>query len=129
MFLFEVLFFIHILSDGYSFKNIDGYSVLTIWAAVMTLVFLVFSVLGLLNIDSRIRNLHDAEKRVEDIESRMTALLEDFKISAEKEKESIVKKAEGEIMKIMDKSALRQNNFDILTQIQNNPDPEFRIKL
>lgn len=128
VFLFEVLFFLHIWADGYSFRNIDGYSVLTIWAAVLMLIFLVFSVLGLLNVDSRIRNLHDAEKRVEDIETKMTSLLEEFKISAEKEKQGIVKKAEEEIVKIMDKSAIRQNNFDILTQIQNNPDPEYRIK-
>lgn len=81
-----------------------------------------------MNVDSRIRNLHDAEKRVEDIEAKMTSILEEFKISAEKEKQGLVKKAEEEIVKIMDKSAVRQNNFDILTQIQNNPDPEYRIK-
>lgn len=40
--LFEVMFFLHIWADGYSFRNIDGYSVLTIWAAVMMLIFLVF---------------------------------------------------------------------------------------
>lgn len=128
MLLFEALFFLHILADGYSFRNIDGYSILTIWAAVLMLIFLVFSVLGLLNVDSRIRNLHDAEKRVEEIETKMTKLLHDFQLSAEKEKRNIVKKAEEEVVKIMDKSAVRQNSFDILTQIQNNPDPEFRIK-
>lgn len=126
--IFEVLFFLHIWADGYSFRNIDGYSILTIWAAVLMLIFLVFSVLGLLNVDSRIRNLHDAEKRVEEIEVEMTKLLHEFQLSAEKEKRNIVKKAEEEVVKIMDKSAVRQNNFDILTQIQNNPDPEFRIK-
>lgn len=128
MLLFEVLFFLNIWADGYSFRNIDGYSILTIWAAVLMLIFLVFSVLGLLNVDSRIRNLHDAEKRVEEIESKMTKLLHEFQLSAEKEKRNIVKKAKEEVVKIMDKSAVRQNNFDILTQIQNNPDPEFRIK-
>lgn len=128
MLLFEVLFFLHIWADGYSFRNIDGYSILTIWAAVLMLIFLVFSVLGLLNVDSRIRNLHDAEKRVEEIETKMTTLLHEFQLSAENEKKNIIKKAEEEVVKIMDKSAVRQNNFDILTQIQNNPDPEFRIK-
>ena len=126
--LFEVLFLLNIWADGYSFRNIDGYSILTIWAAVLMLIFLVFSVLGLLNVDSRIRNLHDAEKRVEEIETKMTKLLHEFQLSAEKEKRNIVKKAEEEVVKIMDKSAVRQNNFDILTQIQNNPDPEYRIK-
>lgn len=86
MLLFEVLFFLNIWADGYSFRNIDGYSILTIWAAVLMLIFLVFSVLGLLNVDSRIRNLHDAEKRVEEIEAKMTKLLQEFQMSAEKEK-------------------------------------------
>ena len=124
---FELLFFLHALVDAYRFDNIDAFGVFTIWAAVLTIVFLVFAVMGLLNIDNRIKELNDARDRLSAMEIEMRTEINNFKLSTEEERKKIVSKARQEVIELMNESTKRQNTFDRLTQIACTPDPMARI--
>lgn len=126
--VFELMFFLHWWVDANNFRHTDGSIVISIWAAVLTVVFVVFSLLGLLNIDNRIKELSEIKGRLVEMEAEMKQTLVSVKSSAEQERNKIVKMAEKEVIQIMDKSALRQNVFDQMTQITNIPDPVVRIK-
>lgn len=125
--IFEGLFILHAWAGSFTFGNIGGVSIITIWAAVLTVVFLVFSIMGLFNIDNRIKELNDARDRLSSMEAEMKAEMLKFKLSAEEERQKIVQKAQAEVVKIMNKSSERQNTFDRLTQIACTPDPVGRI--
>lgn len=127
IFIFETLFLFHAWIDAYSFVRIEDSGIITIWAAVLTVVFLVFSVMGLLNIDNRIKELNDTRERLSEMEREMKDEIQKFKLSAEEERKKLVKSAQDEVIKIMNKSTERQNIFDRLTQIACNPDPVARI--
>ncbi|MBO5675340.1 MAG: hypothetical protein J6S07_03320, partial [Bacteroidaceae bacterium] len=65
---------------GISFKeSISMVDTLTIWAAVITIVFLVFSVMGLMNID----------RKIDEVESVRLKLQEEFKRIETKSEEII----------------------------------------
>ncbi len=127
VFIFEALFLLHAWIDAYSFSKIENGGIITIWAAVLTVVFLVFYVMVLLNIDNRIKELNDTRERLSTMEREMKEEIQKFKLSAEEERKKLVKRAQDEVVKIMNKSAERQNTFDQLTQIACNPDPVARI--
>lgn len=61
--LFELLFWIHSCIQNNIPVDFTGVTTLTIWAAVLTIVFVVFSAIGLLNIDSRIKELNDIKHK------------------------------------------------------------------
>lgn len=126
--LFEGLLLLHGWIGSEHSVEIDAVGIFTIWAAVLTVVFLVFSVMGLLNIDNRIKELNDTKDRLNQMEAEMKEEIRKFKISADEQRRKIVAKAQEEVVKIMDKSAERQNIFDLLTQIALNPDPLYRIR-
>ncbi len=126
--IFEALFLLHAWQDAYQFGNIDGIGVITVWATVLTVVFLVFSVMGLMNIDSRIKELNEIRERLMEVEKKVVETEKDFKLSAEQEKKNVVKKAQEQIVEIINKSAERQNTFDELAHIANIPDPDVQIK-
>lgn len=73
----EALFLLErTLGNGYSLsETVSRVDVLTIWAAVITIVFLVFSVIGLLDIDRRI-------KEVDDIKEKQTAKFREIEESS-----------------------------------------------
>ncbi len=125
---FEALFILHACMDGFRFSNIDGFDIISIWATVITIVFIVFSIMGMMNIDSRIKELNDTKERLAKAEHEISKTVESLKSSAEKEKSEIVKKAQEQLIKIIDKSAQRQNIFDQLTRIANIPDLNAQIK-
>lgn len=108
--VFELMFFLHWWADANNFRHTDESVVITIWAAVLTVVFVVFSLLGLLNIDNRIKELGEIKSRLVEMETNMKQTLASVKSSAEEERNKIVKMAEKEVVQIMDKSALRQND-------------------
>lgn len=126
--IFEFLFWLHGQLELNLPVDFTGVTTLTVWAAVLTVVFTVFAILGLLNIDNRIKELSDLKRDVAETNSQMKEQLGIIKRSAEEERARIVKKAQDEVIKIMDKSAKRQNLFDRLTQIANMIDPVSQIK-
>lgn len=124
--IFEFLFFLHIGLNNYpiTWNPIDN---LTIWATVITIVFLVFSVMGLLNIDGRIKELNELKDKVAETYQQMQNELILLKNSSSEQKKEIVEKAEQEIKRLMDTSANRQNLYDIISKITNTPAPDIRV--
>lgn len=125
----EALFLLErTLGNGYSLsETVSRVDVLTIWAAVITIVFLVFSVIGLLDIDRRI-------KEVDDIKEKQTAKFREIEESSREiiessrdAKRQIVEQAEKEVKKILNKSTNRQNYFDQITGINNEMFPDRKV--
>lgn len=101
---------------------------ITIWAAVMTIVFLVFSVVGLINIDHRLSELNKTKEEMQKTSLEMREQLMKLKTSTDEEREKIVKRAEAELKKIINESAIRQNLFDELGRIAADPAPDKRAQ-
>lgn len=127
--LFELLFFIHRKLEYDLALDIDAVDAITIWATVLTIVFLVFSVLGLLNIDGRIKELNEQRDELRKLNDEMKEALRSIKESATDERMKIVDQAEKEIKNIINKSTERQNLYDRLTKIANTLDPAGRVTL
>lgn len=100
---------------------------ITIWAAVITIVFVVFSLLTLKNIDGKISELEKLKdkqtEKFNEIESSSKAIID----SARDAKKQIVDQAELEIKKILEKSTKRQTYFDQMTCINNELMPDKRV--
>ena len=101
--------------------RIDTVDAITIWAGVITIVFLVFSVMGLMNIDRKIDDVDSVkekqEEKFQEIESRTSKILS----SADAVKKEIVSKSEEQIKKIVNNSTVRVNFFDRLISILRDP--------
>lgn len=105
--------------------GIDPGDAITIWATVITIVFIVFSVLGIMNIDGK---MHEIDKRKEDfktIEDKSASLLS----TLESSRTDIIKMAQAEIQKIVNNSAKVQNYYQMFASIEANPAPDKRIAL
>ena len=101
---------------------------ITIWAAVLTIVFLVFSLLGLINIDHKIAELNKTKDEMQKTSIEMQERLSILRTSSSEEREKIVKSAETELNKIINESAVRQNLFDELGRIAADPAPDKRAQ-
>ena len=101
---------------------------ITIWAAVLTIVFLVFSLLGLINIDHKLSELNKTKDEMQKTSIEMREQLSKLRTSAAEEREKIVKSAEAELKNIINESAVRQNLFDELGRIAADPAPDKRIQ-
>lgn len=100
---------------------------ITLWAAIITIVFVVFSLIGMKNIDGKISDLEESNDKIvqkyEQIEEKSNELIRSLNDSREK----IVKEAETEIKKITDNSCRIQNYYQIISSIESEPKPERRI--
>lgn len=101
---------------------------ITIWAAVLTIVFLVFSIVGLINIDHKLSELNKTKDEMQKTSIEMREQLSKLKTSSAEEREKIVKSAETELKKIINESAVRQNLFDELGRISADPAPDKRAQ-
>lgn len=126
--LFEFLFWFHRSAYTTLQGEAHGISTLTIWAAVLTVVFLVFAVIGLLNIDNRIKELNSLKEDVANTVRSMKDSLSEIKNSANEERQKIVTAAEKELRNLITQSVDFQTLHDLLTQINSFPNPVERIK-
>lgn len=101
---------------------------ITIWAAVLTIVFLVFTIVGLINIDHRLSELNKTKEEMQKTSLEMREQLSKLKTSTDEEREKIVKGAEAELKKIINESAIRQNLFDELGRVAADPAPDKRAQ-
>ena len=101
--------------------HLEPGTAITIWAAVLTIVFLVFSIVGLINIDHRISELNKTKEEMQKTSLEMREQLTKLKTSTDEEREKIVKGAEAELKKIINESAIRQNLFDELGRVAADP--------
>ena len=101
---------------------------ITIWAAVLTIVFLVFTIVGLINIDHRLSELNKTKAEMLKTSLEMREQLSKLKTSTDEEREKIVKGAEAELKKIINESAIRQNLFDELGRVAADPAPDKRAQ-
>lgn len=108
--------------------SLEPGTAITIWAAVLTIVFLVFSVVGLINIDNRLSELKKTKEEMQDTSQEMREQLTKLKTSTGEEREKIVKGAEAELKKIINESAIRQNLFDELGRVAADPAPDKRVQ-
>lgn len=108
--------------------RLDPSVAITIWAAVLTIVFLVFSLLGLINIDHKLSELNKTKDEMQKTSIEMREQLSKLKTSAAEEREKIVKSAEAELKNIINESAVRQNLFDELGRIAADPAPDKRAQ-
>lgn len=95
--LIELLLWIHGRVSNNIPIDFSGVTTLTVWAAVLTIVFIVFSVIGLMNIDSRVKELNELKEDVSETNREMKENLSDLKTSAKDEREKIVSEAESQI--------------------------------
>ena len=108
--------------------SMDSATAIAIWAAVLTILFLVFSVLGLVNIDRKISELNKTKDEIAKTSLEMKELLSKLRTSTDEEKNKIVNQAQKELKKIINESAIRQNLFDSLGRIAALPDPDRKVQ-
>lgn len=125
----EGLFFLHLWFDGFRFHFQDGISLLALWAAVLTVVFLVFSVMGLWTIDSRIKELSELKNSLSEVDRQMKDELSSLKIQSREERAKIVTQAEKEVANLINLSATRQNFYDRIARIASVMSPDQRALL
>jgi len=115
----------HLLLGG---TGLEPGVAITIWAAVITIVFVVFSLLALKNIDGKVSELEKLKdkqaEKFNEIESSSKAIID----SARDAKKQIVDQAELEIKKLLEKSTHRQNYFDQITGFNNELLPDKRVE-
>lgn len=132
------ILFIHNKNDEVVITPTDA---LTIWASVITIVFVVFSFLGIYNIDAKVKELNhlrdkqeDTLKELNDLKGKQDDRFRDIEDksqkligSIEKVKADIVSSSEAQIQKIVKTSFIRQSFFDQITKIAVDPIPYRKI--
>lgn len=119
----ELLLWIHTTNFGWCIEELLPGDAISLWGTVMTIVFLVFSVLALWNIDNKIHELTVIRQNISDKFTSIEEKHRSVTLEAEKAQAEIIKKAEEQIKLILDKSSYRQNFADTLTRVANIPDP------
>lgn len=118
------LWIYHLLQGG---TGIEPGLAISLWAALVTIVFVVFSLVGMKNIDGKISELvlqkEKQEQTFKEIEASSKQLID----SAHEARKQIVDQAEKEIKKLLDRSTTRQNYFDQVTGINNELMPDKRV--
>ena len=107
--------------------GIDPGNAITIWAAVITIVFIVFSVLGIMNIDGKIKEVNESKEQLDEkykaIEERSNNLIQTLGDS----RTIILKEAEEEIKKMNQNTVQIQHYYQRLSYIEAEPNPDRRI--
>ena len=90
--IIELLLWVHTTNFGWRIEELLPGDAISLWGTVMTIVFLVFSVLALWNIDNKINELN---KIKQDISEKFTSIEEKHRavtLEAEKAQTEIIKK-------------------------------------
>lgn len=117
----ELVIWVH--TNGiWHIEELSPSDAISLWGTVTTIVFLVFSVLALWNIDQKIQELNEIKRSIGEKFNNIETTNRDVMLEADKAQREIVKKAEEQIKRILDKSTYRQNFYDTLTRIANIPD-------
>ena len=116
------LFLYHLFLGG---TGIEPGDAITIWATVITIVFVVFSVLGIMNIDGKMKEIDERKAEFKEIEAKSEQLLSTLKAS----RTDIMNIAQTEIKKIVNNSSTVQNYFQMFTSVEANPAPDKRIAM
>ena len=118
----ELVVWFHTSGLGWHISELTPSDAISLWGTVTTIVFLVFSVLALWNVDQKIQELNEMKRSIGDKFDSIEAKNREVMLEADKAQRDIVKQAEEQIKRILDKSTYRQNFYDTLTRIANNPD-------
>lgn len=116
------LFLYHLFLGG---TGIDPGDAITIWATVITIVFIVFSVLGIMNIDGKIKEIDEQTANFKSIEENSTKLLSTLETS----RSSIMDMAQAEIKKIVNNSSKVENYYQMFASVEAVPNPDKRVAL
>ena len=116
------LFLYHLFLGG---TGIEPGDAITIWATVITIVFVVFSVLGIMNIDGKMKEIDERKAEFKEIEAKSEQLLSTLKAS----RTDIMNIAQTEIKKIVNNSSTVQNYFQMFASVEANPAPDKRIAM
>lgn len=116
------LFLYHLFLGG---TGIEPGDAITIWATVITIVFVVFSVLGIMNIDGKMKEIDERKAEFKEIEAKSEQLLSTMKAS----RTDIMNIAQTEIKKIVNNSSTVQNYFQMFASVEANPAPDKRIAM
>ena len=126
--LIEFVIWFHTCGLGWHVEELLPGDAISLWGTITTIVFLVFSVLALWNIDQKIQELnsikHSISEKFNNIENKNREVMQE----ADKAQKDIVKQAEVQIKNILNKSTYRQNFYDTLTRIANIPDPSRQVQ-
>lgn len=124
----ELVIWFHTSGSGWHVEELLPGDAITLWGTITTIVFLVFSVLALWNIDQKIQELnsikHSISEKFNNIEDKNREVMQE----ADKAQKDIVKQAEAQIKNILNKSTYRQNFYDTLARIANIPDPSRQVQ-
>lgn len=124
----EIVILFHTTGLGWHIEELLPGDAITLCGTITTIVFLVFSVLALWNIDQKIQELnsikHSISEKFNNIENKNREVM----LEADKAQKDIVKQAEEQIKNILNKSTYRQNFYDTLTRIANIPDPSRQVQ-
>lgn len=108
-------------------SGIDPGNAITIWASVITIVFIVFSLLGIMNIDGKIKELSESKEKLDEryraIEERSSHLIQ----ALEESRIKIVKEAEKEIKRMNQNTIQIQHYYQRLSYIEAESNPDRRI--
>lgn len=107
--------------------HISGSFVLSLWAGIMTVVFLVISFLGLINIDNRVKEINDVTEKQNERFKKLEDKSEGLIGSIDKAKKDIVEGSEKEAKKVVKQSLEIQSYFNLITSIGMDPLPDRRI--
>ena len=116
------LFLYHLMLGG---TGIDPGDAITLWATVITIVFIVFSVLGILDIQSRMNTLKESEKDYMQLQEKTNEIIS----TVDSLRGELVKKAQGEIQRIIRNSAELQNYYGLFAAVEAVPAPDRRIAM
>lgn len=126
--IIELVIWFHTCGLGWHVEELLPGDAISLWGTITTIVFLVFSVLALWNIDQKIQELnsikHSISEKFNNIENKNREVM----LEADKAQKDIVKQAEVQIKNILNKSTYRQNFYDTLTRIANIPDPSRQVQ-
>jgi tetratricopeptide (TPR) repeat protein len=126
--LIEFVIWFHTCGLGWHVEELLPGDAISLWGTITTIVFLVFSVLALWNIDQKIQELnsikHSISEKFNNIENKNREVMQE----ADKAQKDIVKQAEVQIKNILNKSTYRQKFYDTLTRIANIPDPSRQVQ-
>ena len=116
------LYAYHLLLGG---TGIDPGDAITYWVAVITIVFIVFSVLGIMNIDGKMKEIDERKADFKTIEEKSAKLLSTLETS----RKDIMNMAQTEIQKLVNNSGKVQNYYQMFAFIEANPAPDKRIAM
>ena len=101
--LVEFVVWFHSSDSNWKVSELSPSDAISLWGTVTTIVFLVFSVLALWNIDQKIHELNDLKRDISEKFTSIETKNREVMLEADKAQKDIVKEAEVQIKKILDK--------------------------